>query len=249
MPDKNADTATQQEGFRSTPFRPDYASNAMVSLSQAILAPLDALAKAQVHAARSFLNFVLQIGYPHIPVTEEGRPIKTDGPCYTQTFRLEQRTGKDGGDGRQTIELTIPTLALVPLHPMGIESADYNIELVIREVARHRQIQVSEKSKLRTESENADTSEAMPQGEAPHEPRPWYLVDEPISIRGNLSDPGGTGETAKLASIKVNVKVARSQTPAGLAKLLSTMTQLSGSSHSSGQKVPEDPSTGDTDGN
>ena len=41
------------------------ASLSEISLSQAILAPLDALFKAQVHAARSFLNLLLQIGYPH----------------------------------------------------------------------------------------------------------------------------------------------------------------------------------------
>src|SRR3954463_3483482 len=43
------------------------ASETILSMSQALLAPLDAILKAQVHAARSFLNFLMQIGYPHQP--------------------------------------------------------------------------------------------------------------------------------------------------------------------------------------
>src|SRR3569833_22533 len=41
------------------------AAQAMVSLSQALLAPLDSIFKAQIHAARSFLNLLLQLGYGH----------------------------------------------------------------------------------------------------------------------------------------------------------------------------------------
>src|SRR5260221_13013910 len=52
-------------------FQPGEADESVVSLSQMILAPLDAIFKAQVHAARSFLNFVLQLSYPH---REDGTP-------------------------------------------------------------------------------------------------------------------------------------------------------------------------------
>src|SRR3569833_3922135 len=48
------------------------AAQAMVSLSQALLAPLDSIFKAQIHAARSFLNLLLQLGYGHRPVNREG---------------------------------------------------------------------------------------------------------------------------------------------------------------------------------
>src|SRR3569833_4616551 len=51
------------------------AAQAMVSLSQALLAPLDSIFKAQIHAARSFLNLLLQLGYGHRPDNREGMAI------------------------------------------------------------------------------------------------------------------------------------------------------------------------------
>jgi len=36
-----------------------------ITLSAALLAPLNAIFEAQVHAARAFLNFVLQMGFRH----------------------------------------------------------------------------------------------------------------------------------------------------------------------------------------
>src|SRR5690606_12458636 len=37
----------------------------IVTLSEAFLAPLESIFKAQVHAARSFLSFILQMGFRH----------------------------------------------------------------------------------------------------------------------------------------------------------------------------------------
>jgi hypothetical protein len=198
-----------------TQFEPGPAAESVISLSQAILAPLDALAKAQVHAARSFLNLVLQIGYPHAPVDENGHSqITAEDVSYSSKFRIDSVPG-------QIVEISVPTLALVPLQPLGIESADFNLELVIREVAYHQQMQESEKAVLKEEPKPEDDSRR------PHARRPWYLVTDPISLRGTISDPGG-GDTQKLASIKMNVKLSRLPTPAGLQKLLTAMTQHSG---------------------
>jgi|GEM_PF-5626692 len=47
----------------------------MLSLSQAILAPLDAIFKAQIHAGRSYINMLWQMAYPHLPVDANGRQI------------------------------------------------------------------------------------------------------------------------------------------------------------------------------
>jgi hypothetical protein len=191
-------------------FTPGPASEAIISLSQAILAPLDALAKAQVHAARSFLNLVLQIGYP------EGDA----GSSYSQKFKID-------GDTGGPIEIAVPTLALVPLQPLGIETANFTLEMVIREVAHHQQMQASKVA----DSAGADKSDMRSQvdgkGMPPHEPRPWYLVSEPVSVRGTLSAPGDGETTQKLSSIKMDVKLSRLPTPAGLQKLLTSMTQHS----------------------
>ncbi|PZP30708.1 MAG: hypothetical protein DI603_14385 [Roseateles depolymerans] len=217
--DNAADPASVRPG---TPFRPGPAEEAVISLSQALLAPLDALAKAQVHAARSFLNFVLQIGYPH---RSPDAPADGDDSMYSQKFQLEQTsTDAQGRPETRTLTLSLPTLALVPLQPLGIEAARYEVELVIRELQHHQQIQSSEAEALAREQMRAGAS-------APEElgamPRPWYLVSEPISVRGTLSDPGGSAQREKAASIKVEVQLKSAPTPAGLAKLLSTMTQVS----------------------
>lgn len=211
---------------RTTDFVPGPAAETLVSLSQAILAPLDALAKGQVHAARSFLNFLLQIGYPHRPLTADKDEIgtepsaTTDDLAYQMTFRLEQPGSTP--QEQQVVEFAIPALALVPMQPLGIESADYSIELVIREIDHHRQIQISEDANLQHEHPAAGVK---PDPTRKHEPRPWYLVSDPVSIRGTLSDPGDNSRKDRQASIKVNVKVARVPTPEGLAKLLTAMTQ------------------------
>lgn len=194
-----------------------------MSLSQAILAPLDALAKAQVHAARSFLNFVLQIGYPHRAV---GTMPDGDEAMYSQKFQLEQTTLNEAGEAEhKALTLTLPTLALVPLQPLGIESAKYEVELVVRELDHHQQIQSSELTEVSKEAPvMGSRGEAI---KTTAQPRPWFLVAEPISVRGTLSNPGGDGTREKMASIKVQVELKCAPTPAGLAKLLSTMTQVS----------------------
>src|SRR5262245_40389962 len=119
------------------------AAHTVMSLSQALLAPLDALIKSQVHAARSFLNFILQIGYPHQPATTAaggagpgGSPQAGGGagagapaPEDWLPYRLDFPHDLPGG-GRQTI--SIPTLALVPVAPLGVSGADFSFEFYVQ---------------------------------------------------------------------------------------------------------------------
>lgn len=228
-------------GRESAEFVPGSASDSVVSLSQAILAPLDAISKAQIHAARSFLNFVLQIGYPHRPwrggaedaqaggaAEEDNRGDAGAGePMYAQRFVFEQAVSDAGGaPTRRTVEVSVPTLALVPVQPLGIDKAQYDIELVISHVERHRQIQASEQAALKREAP-AQPAAGGGEGAAAHQPRPWYLVPDPISVRGTLSDPGGaeTGNQRQ-ASVRVHVEVKSVDVPAGLSKLIGAMTQI-----------------------
>lgn len=192
-------------------FKPGPAATSVISLSQAILAPLDAISKAQIHAARSFLNFVLQIAFPHEP-DKNGTADKTsEDQMYLQTFKL--------GSGEGGSVISIPSLALVPIQPLVIEKAQYDLELVVEGLDYHRQMQKSEEEKLRHES---SSTEGMP-----HAPRKWYLVSDPVSVRGTLSDPGGEGNgTAKKATIKVHVEVGKACMPSGLEKILASSTQV-----------------------
>lgn len=223
-------------------FVPGPAASSSISLSQAILAPLDAIAKAQVHAARSFLNFVLQIGYPHRPHSPSV-PSVNDLPAssesmYTQRFQFEQTVqGDDGKPVQRHVEISVPTLALVPLQPLSVDSAHYDVELVVSGLERHNQIQVSEAESLEQEqSAKGPDGKPIP---TQLKPRPWYLVPEPVSVRGTLTDPGGGASgQQKQASIKVHVEVKSVQVPAGLSKLIGAMTQLAGLSDGSPAPQP-----------
>src|SRR3569832_1792765 len=110
------------------------AAQAMVSLSQALLAPLDSIFKAQIHAARSFLNLLLQLGYGHRPVNREGMAIPPrrgaggqgreaepapEGTPYEHNYYHDVTIGEQ--TRRQMI--SIPALALIPVAPLAVESA------------------------------------------------------------------------------------------------------------------------------
>ncbi len=42
-----------------------------ISLSAALLAPINSIFEAQIHSARAFLNFILQMGFRHTPARDE----------------------------------------------------------------------------------------------------------------------------------------------------------------------------------
>jgi len=190
---------------------PRRAAEATVSLSQVVLAPVDALLKAQLHASRSFLNMLLQLGYPHqSPAPAGASPTPAppaDGKPYTLTFTQEQVI--DGVTRQQ--KLSLPALALVPVNPLAVESARFSFDLSVREVGPHQQLKVSE----------ASTAE---------QPRPWFLVHEPVSIRGAIAPPSARPEdraaTESETAMHIELKVGTAKIPAGLDRLLTTLTQL-----------------------
>ena len=101
-----------------------------VSLSQAILAPLDAIFKAQVHAARSFLNLLLQIGYPHQPVDENGDPIDAS-PQDKTPYELEFQYDVSADGKTEHHSVKVPALALVPIAPIAVDTASFQFALRI----------------------------------------------------------------------------------------------------------------------
>jgi len=174
-----------------------------LSLAQAILAPLDAIFKAQVHAARSFLNLVLQLGYPEQPANTA--PGESRAP-YDVPF-----TYKTLGANNQTIEHTVrvPTLSLVPLAPLTVESADVRLHFQISSIAKHRQLRKSAAPETHTQ-EKPDS--------------PWFLVDDPVSVRGKFSPTSaGAEETSREAIIEVSIKMARIPAPEVLQRTLSML--------------------------
>ncbi|MDP4207260.1 MAG: DUF2589 domain-containing protein [Bacteroidota bacterium] len=201
----------------SSPMSTPSASSEM-SLSQAILAPLNSLFKAQIHAGRSFLSYLLQIGYPHLEVGQDGfvteEAKKDKQSVYTQDFRFDRVV-----DGKtESFEIRIPTLALLPVNPLAIDSGEFEFDFKVSSIDSHRQVQVSEEKTLDKEPENFKQN------------RPWYLVQNPVSLRGQMA-PSSEKSTEASQSIKIKIKVSKQPLPGGLDKLLTTLNQSTELNH------------------
>ncbi|GEM_PF-757741 len=277
-----------------------------IHLSQALLAPLDSIFKAQLHAARSFLNLLLQLGYPDDSSDymegdietvsfkrelQQGRDIdlltletlKTDiaglaavsaetiidainhictmpdlfikvdvskivlprkieallkqardtalqepelrilnktilSRLYPQSVRTVSKgyekkfqfTSQQGNGNKQSHEVSIPTLALVPIAPLAVESAEFKLAFQVENTGEHKQMRSSE-----TKSHE-------------EQKRPWFLVDDPISIRGKISSSTVDDKTSSSSSsvIQIEVKVGRIPMPSGLDRLLTALGQV-----------------------
>ncbi|MGD1844925.1 MAG: DUF2589 domain-containing protein [Salibacteraceae bacterium] len=195
------------------------AAKSVVSLSQVLLAPLDAIFKAQVHAARSFLSLVLQLGYPHVPVNEKGEPVDGGTQVYTQEFVFNEREE----NGKTIVsKAKLPVLSMVPVAPLAVEHAEFDLEFSVSHVFRHTQLQDAEKENVAAEKDKS--------GKRFNEHRrPWFLVKDPVSLRGVVapkSEAGGTAESSNNTAIKIRVKVGKQPVPAALDKLLTSMTQM-----------------------
>ncbi len=168
------------------------ASETVLSLSQALLAPLDAILKAQVHAARSFLSFLLQIGYPHRPApaaqgaappaggsAQPGASSATPAPEGDEGVPYQMDFYHDAPNlGRQKI--SIPTLALVPLNPLGVKEAEFQFDFYVRQISRHNQMMAADKAAL--EKEKVATEEAST-GPMDRQTRPAWLRRAPAWLR------------------------------------------------------------------
>lgn len=176
------------------------ASEEDISLEQALLAPLDAILKAQLHSARSFLNLLLQLGYPH-DESNEGKPYQ---------LQFKQDVEIDGEVHEQSIR--VPALSLVPIAPLAVNNAEFQLEMAVRKISRHAQ--------MRSSAAGADRHS-----------RPWYLVDNPINIEGVIAPPDHPGEGASASSdressIKIAIKMNSIPMPRGLDKLLTSLTEM-----------------------
>lgn len=188
----------------------DRASKNMISLSQALLAPLDAIFKAQIHSARSFLNLILQLGYRHQPLDKDGNkiPVENAGKPYYLEFEHEVVTD-DNTTKKQKI--SIPQLAAIPINPLSVESAEFHFAMDVRDTSnRHTQMQ--------------DKPEKDEDDELFRNKRPWFLVDKPISVRGNIVAEDST--SAARSQISISVKVGPAKVPAGLNKFITSLGEL-----------------------
>lgn len=68
-----------------------------LSLSEALLAPLNSIFEAQIHASRAFLNFFLQMGFRHKYTEEDKEKLNEDPRKNKEILDLieEEEKGKD----------------------------------------------------------------------------------------------------------------------------------------------------------
>ncbi|MFT5082649.1 MAG: hypothetical protein ACI9Y1_000676 [Lentisphaeria bacterium] len=108
-----------------------------LTLEQALLAPLDSILKAQLHSARSFLNMLLQLGYPHdwrnddgnsgdVESTEGGGEASASKPPSDEPYHMEF-SFRDEDNNKQI--LSVPSLALVRILPLAVDSASFELEM------------------------------------------------------------------------------------------------------------------------
>ncbi len=201
MADKDEEEVIKQES----------ATLSEISLSQALLAPLDAIFKAQIHSARSFINFVLQLGYPHKPATEANQHEGADEHNPQGPFKLEfeHEITVDGERRRQKV--TIPALAAVPINPLAVEHAEFDFAMRLKgRYHKHRQVQASRDERAPDVNRNK---------------RPWFLVDQPVSLRGQIASTEQV-HRGDMAAINISVKVGPSKVPAGLNKFITSLNEL-----------------------
>ncbi len=234
-------------------------------LSAAFLAPLNSIFEAQIHAARSFLNLLLKMGFRHrnspevVATSREAvRDLETEAEQaggesnlteekkellqasrgivaedkefqdqkkeMQRLFRLRNEQGrlnaadiaklKDlnarygdlyqqsidfiNNDGNQ-VTVNIPNLALLPIKPLSISEADVSFE-------------------FQTAKDRAEKWQNKDDGD---KKLPWYLVQEPKSLKGNIV---ASREDKKASSISVNMKIQAAEMPEGLQKLMIHLT-------------------------
>ncbi len=186
------------------------ASSEQISLSQAILAPLDAVFKAQIHAARSYINMLWQMAYPHVPVDADGKLIEPNSEDLKKPYSFPLNFNIASGDETRAVTMEIPTIAMIPVTPLGIEEATIKFSMAITGVADHTQLQASE-----IEKHKNDDGDGFNESN-----RPWYLVKNPQSLRGDIVASG-----SNRSSVEVNIKLTKSPIPAALEKSLTVLTQ------------------------
>jgi hypothetical protein len=199
----------------------------ILSLQQAILAPLDAIFMAQVHAARSFMNLVGQIGYPHLtkqdtlggtPDNSSGttsQENKTDLP-YTADFKYTAPDPLNPGKTKDYV-ITIPQLALIPLNPLAIDSANFKLGFRFSGATPHQQTRPSEIKRLTTKgTANDDLEDAKTP--------PWALVQDPVDLNGTITSSPGDGQNPADTVINIEIKISKTAMPNALDKLLATLS-------------------------
>jgi len=221
------------------------ASFTNLNLSEALLAPLNAIFEAQVHAARSFLSFVLQMGFRHKFSESEINKLKSDPEKNREILDNIERESSDRleinrlrirqkGEGLSDEEFSNLKSLVNQWDDTYSQNFGYvddqgnehtmsvpNLALIPVKPLTIDTANFKFEMHLNSSYENYETVRGTADTDA--EFRPWMLI-KPKRLIGTISPRTGENNGSSI-SIEINVK--STEMPYGLSKLLTTMTESS----------------------
>lgn len=225
-----------------------------LNLSEALLAPLNAIFEAQVHAARSFLSFVLQMGFRHKYSEDEIKKLRldtnneesleivknydeeqTDRGTISQ-LRQKQKDGTLSGDEMNHLKALVNkwddiySQDFTYIDDQGNENlmSVPNLALIPVKPLSIETASFKFDMEINNSYENYETVRGTSKMNA--EQRPWMLI-QPKRLSGTIVPHSESGNRSAI-SIEINIK--STEMPNGLSKLLTTMTESS-------RILPKDP--------
>ena len=207
-----------------------------ITLSAALLAPLNAIFEAQVHAARAFLSFVLQMGFRHQYTKEEVAELKKDPQKNKEAIEdieeekndtkrisvLEQKASLTEAEKAELMTLKIKwdDMRMQKFNyfdDKGNASSYFVPNLAILPIKPLGVQNANFKFELNVKSFTEDFNQ-MGTVKGATGARPWYLI-KPKRITGEFGKSEGNER-----SIKIEVNVGTTDMPYGLDKLLTSLT-------------------------
>lgn len=170
--------------------------------------PLMASCDAQVRLANATANFIKQIGF--MPPTSEGQET---GEVRYVSFKYDRPVdgapvGEDGKMPTETVELSVPMLAIVKVPTLSIEKVDITFDMEVKN------------------SETAKDSVAAQASMAAEVKFGWGPVSGTVKISGSVStNKENTRSSDQSAKYHVAVLATDKGMPEGLARVLDMMAQ------------------------
>ncbi len=224
-----------------------------ITLSAALLAPLNSIFEAQIHAARAFLNFILQMGFRHKYSEAEIEALKKSPANNAQTLKeieeeataksritvlenLKSQKGelsKEESEELWHLKTKWDDLYFQQFNYMdgnGNSSSIFIPNLALLPIKPLAVDNARFKFNLNVTSNSSEFNQ-MGTTTGAETKRPWYLIN-PKSVRGEFAK----GESSE-KTIQVEVSVSATEMPYGLDKLLTSLTNNVGISNKIGNNA------------
>ncbi len=213
-------------------------SNEKISLSAALLAPINSIFEAQIHSARAFLSFILQMGFRHTPSRDDfedqdlyNSHIEDLRIAKNEMKELFRDRNRDGHlSAAKTARLKELSANYGDLYHQSIDFIDNtgnefqvsipNLALLPIKPLAISEADFSYEFVVDSETETFNQNGAALKSEGGKKENPWFLI-KPKSLRGSIAE---RKEDSEHRAIKINVKVGNTEMPYGLEKLLVHLT-------------------------